>query len=99
MLRRTDHRDTYNAMFDLFFPAALGAGTILLDDGDDDVPEGLPPGDIAPRAQLVDMLSDNADLANLDERLAAMIAQIVEPTAATNPAAPVVLVVSGAQRR
>ncbi|MEN3319410.1 MAG: uncharacterized protein V7643_2811, partial [Mycobacterium sp.] len=79
VLRRSDHRDTYNAMFDLFFPAALGAKTVLLDDDDDDAPEGLPPEDIeALRAQLVDMLSDNADLANLDERLAAMIAQIVE---------------------
>src|SRR6202011_936652 len=52
VLRRADHRDTYDAMFDLFFPAALGAKTV--------------------------MLAGNADLANLDERLAAMIAQIVE---------------------
>jgi len=80
VLRRPDHRETYDAMFDLFFPAALGARTLLPDDDDDDdAPEGLPPEDIeALRAQLVDMLSDNADLANLDERLAAMIAQIVE---------------------
>jgi uncharacterized protein with von Willebrand factor type A (vWA) domain len=79
VLRRPDHRDTYDAMFDLFFPAALGARTSLPDDDDDAAPEGLPPEDIeALRAQLVDMLSDNADLANLDERLAAMIAQIVE---------------------
>ena len=79
VLRRPDHRDTYDAMFDLFFPAALGARTMVPDDEDDDAPEGLPPEDIeALRAQLVDMLSDNADLANLDERLAAMIAQIVE---------------------
>jgi uncharacterized protein with von Willebrand factor type A (vWA) domain len=80
VLRRPDHRDTYDAMFDLFFPAALGARTLVDDDDDDDdAPEGLPPEDIeALRAQLVDMLSDNADLANLDERLAAMIAQIVE---------------------
>ena len=40
---------------------------------------GLPPEDIeAMRAALVDMLTENADLANLDERMAAMIAQIVE---------------------
>jgi len=80
VLRRSDHRDTYDAMFDLFFPAALGAKTVLLDDDDerDDEP-GLPPEDIeALRAALVDMLSQNADLANMDERLAAMIAQIVE---------------------
>src|SRR5262245_53955855 len=77
VLRRPDHRDTYDAMFDLFFPAALGARTVLLDDDSDD--QGLPPEDIeALRAALVDMLTDNEDLANLDERLAAMIAQIVE---------------------
>ena len=38
VLRRADHRETYDAMFDLWFPAALGARTVLLDDddGDDD---------------------------------------------------------------
>ena len=47
VLRRSDHRDTYDAMFDLFFPAALGAKTVLLDDDDeaDDDP-GLPPEDV-----------------------------------------------------
>ncbi|HYZ68817.1 MAG TPA: VWA domain-containing protein [Mycobacterium sp.] len=79
VLRRSDHRDAYDAMFDLFFPAALGAKTVLLDDDETDDDEGLPPEDIeALRAALVDMLTDNADLANMDERLAAMIAQIVE---------------------
>src|SRR6478735_6589399 len=80
VLRRSDHRDAYDAMFDLFFPAALGAKTVLLDDDDeaDDDP-GLLPEDIEGlRAALVDMLSENTDLANMDERLAAMIAQIVE---------------------
>src|SRR5215472_7620526 len=43
VLRRSDHRDTYDAMFDLFFPAALGAKTVLLDDEDEDAPEGLRP--------------------------------------------------------
>src|SRR3982074_2400698 len=82
VLRRPDHRDTYDAMFDLFFPAALGAKTVLLDDDNDDEAgddRGLPPEDIeALRAALVDMLTDNAEMANLDERLAAMIAQIFE---------------------
>ncbi|WP_102145948.1 vWA domain-containing protein [Mycobacterium hubeiense] len=83
VLRRPDHRDTYDAMFDLWFPAALGARTVLPDDGLDDDAErdehGLPPEDVeAMRAALLDLLSDNEDLANLDERLAAMIAQIVE---------------------
>lgn len=79
VLRRPDHRDTYDAMFDLFFPAALGGKTVLPDEDADSADEGLPPEDIeAMRAALVDMLSDNEDLAGLDERLAAMIAQIVE---------------------
>ncbi len=80
VLRRPDHRDTYDAMFDLWWPAALGARTVLVDEDDaDGEPDGLPPEDIeAMRAALVNLLSDNADLENLDERLAAMIAQIVE---------------------
>ncbi|MGV0785864.1 VWA domain-containing protein [Mycolicibacterium sp. XJ2] len=81
VLRRPDHRDTYDAMFDLWFPAALGARTILAEDDDDtDADEpGLPPEDVeAMRAALLDMLAENQDLANLDERMAAMIAQIVE---------------------
>jgi len=80
VLRRPDHRETYDALFDLYFPAALGAKTVLPDsDGEGGDDHGLPPEDIeALRSALVDMLSDNEQLANLDERLAAMIAQIVE---------------------
>ncbi|MGV0794623.1 vWA domain-containing protein [Mycolicibacterium sp. XJ1819] len=79
VVRRPDHRETYDAMFDLWFPAALGAKTVLADDESDDPPEGLPPEDVeAMRAALLDLLADNEDLANLDERMAAMIAQIVE---------------------
>src|SRR4029077_2490571 len=49
------------------------------DDQSDDEP-GLPPEDIeALRAALVDMLSQNADLANIDERRGARLAQFVEP--------------------
>jgi uncharacterized protein with von Willebrand factor type A (vWA) domain len=80
VLRRPDHRDTYDAMFDLWFPEAMGSRTVLPGE-DDSAPEppGLPLEDIeALRAALVDMLTDNADLDNIDERLAAMIAQIVE---------------------
>ncbi len=41
--------------------------------------DGLPPEDVeAMRQMLLDMLTDNDELANMDERLAAMIAQIVE---------------------
>ncbi len=77
VLRRSDHRDTYDAMFDLYFPAAMGARTVLDDDEADT--DGLPPEDVeAMRQMLLDMLKDNDELANMDERLAAMIAQIVE---------------------
>src|ERR1700750_2806871 len=61
VLRRSDHRDTYDAMFDLFFPAALGGRTVLEDDEQPDDDQGLPPEDIeALRSALVDMLSENA---------------------------------------
>lgn len=80
VLRRPDHRETYDALFDLYFPAALGAKTALSDTENSDNAQRLPPPqDIeALRSALIDMLSDNQELANLDERLAAMIAQIVE---------------------
>ena len=39
VLRRSDHRETYDAMFDLWFPAALGARAVLTDDEADDSPD------------------------------------------------------------
>ena len=80
VLRRADHRDTFDAMFDLWFPAALGGRTVLDGDQDDGgAPEGLPPEDVeAMRAALLQLLSDDPELENLDERLTAMIARIVE---------------------
>ena len=81
VLRRADHRETYDAMFDLWWPAALGARTVLLDENgepDEDALE-LPPEDVeAMRQMLLDLLAQNEDLANMDERMTAMIAQIVE---------------------
>ena len=32
VLRRPDHRDTYDAMFDLWFPSAMGARAVVSDD-------------------------------------------------------------------
>jgi uncharacterized protein len=80
VLRRADHRQTFDAMFDLWWPAALGGRTILLDeDSDADTPEGLPPEDVeAMRAMLLELLSENPEIGDMDERLVAMIAQIVE---------------------
>lgn len=80
VLRRADHRDTYDAMFDLWWPAAYGARTVLDEEPDAEAgPEGVPPEDIeAMRAALIDLLGPDSDLENFDDRLAAMIARIVE---------------------
>jgi uncharacterized protein with von Willebrand factor type A (vWA) domain len=79
VLRRAEHRDTYDAMFDLWFPAAVGARTVVTDEEEDADSDALPSQDVeGMRAALVEMLAGNEELANLDDRLAAMIAQIVE---------------------
>ena len=80
VLRRADHRQTFDAMFDLWWPAALGGRTVLLDeDSDSDTPDGLPPEDVdAMRAMLLELLADNPEIGDMDQRLVAMIAQIVE---------------------
>lgn len=77
VLRRPDHRDTYDAMFDLWFPVALGDRTVVT--GDDAIDAVLAPDDVeAMRAMLVELLTANPELAETDERLSAMIAAIVE---------------------
>lgn len=81
VLRRADHRQTYDALFDLWWPAALGARTVLTDD-DTENPTGpmeLDPDDVeAMQAMLLDLLTDNPDIGDLDDRLVAVIAAIVE---------------------
>ena len=78
VLRRADHRQTYDALFDLWWPAALGSRTVLADDTTE-IPEGLDPEDVeAMRDMLLDLLTDNPDISDLDDRLVAMIAQIVQ---------------------
>ncbi len=81
VLRRSDHRETYDAMFDLWFPAALGARAVVTGDEADGPQDdnALPPDDVeAMRQMLLDLLAENPDLADMDERLVAMIARIVE---------------------
>ena len=81
VLHSPDHRDTYDAMFDLWFPPALGARAVVLEDGADEASgdDSLPLDDVeAMRQMLLDLLTDNPDLADLDERLVAMVARIVE---------------------
>src|SRR4051812_39007577 len=46
VLRSADHRDTYDAMFDLWFPAALGPRTVVTDDGADSATDAAAPHDI-----------------------------------------------------
>lgn len=76
VLRRADHRPAYDAMFDLWWPAALGDRTIV---SDDEPADGLPPVDIETlRAMLTDLLSESPDIGDQDQRLVALVAQIVE---------------------
>src|SRR5215469_18231459 len=42
VLRRPDHRETYDAMFDLWFPAALGARAVVEDEAGEAQDESLP---------------------------------------------------------
>src|ERR1700749_1404778 len=45
-LGRADHRETYDALFDLWWPPALGGRTVVVDeDADEDPQDGLPPED------------------------------------------------------
>jgi uncharacterized protein len=77
VLRRPDHRDTYDAVFDLWFPAALGSRTLAMAEDDDEQPG---PDIEALRAALVELLGDGAgdDDTDRDDRLESLIAQIVE---------------------
>ncbi|WP_409429541.1 vWA domain-containing protein [Mycobacterium sp. SMC-11] len=79
VLRRPDHRDTYDAMFDLWFPAALGGRTVVVEGEEADPSDVVPlPEDAEDmRAMLLDLLTENPDLADTDPRLSAMIAAIV----------------------
>ena len=79
VLRRPEHRPTYDALFDLWWPAALGGRTVVEDDDDATAPPSLDPQDVeAMRTMLEQLLVDNPDIGDLDERLVAMIAAIVE---------------------
>ena len=80
VLRRADHRQTYDAMFDLWWPAALGGRTVLEEDSENSSPPAqVDPDDVeAMRGMLLDLLTDNPDIGDLDDRLVALIAQIVE---------------------
>src|SRR5271166_5801896 len=79
VLRRPEHRETYDAMFDLWWPAALGTRAVVAEEAEADPEIQLPPDDVeAMRQMLLDLLTANADLADMDERLVAMIAQMVD---------------------
>ena len=80
VLRRPDHRQTYDALFDLWWPAALGGRTVVEDDEEQSGgrPEIDPDDAEAMRGMLLDLLTDNPDIGDMDDRLVALIAQIVE---------------------
>jgi uncharacterized protein with von Willebrand factor type A (vWA) domain len=80
VLRRSDHRETYDALFDLWWPAALGTRAVVTaEQGAEDSNLLVTLEDVeAMRQMLVDLLTENRDLADLDEQLVAMIAKIVE---------------------
>jgi uncharacterized protein with von Willebrand factor type A (vWA) domain len=80
VLRRPDHRDTYDAMFDLWFPAALGSRATAITEGETGAAAAAQsPDDIeALRAALVELLGDDDHTPDRDERLEGLIAQIVE---------------------
>src|SRR6201994_1757875 len=79
VLRRPEHRETYDAMFDLWWPAALGTRAVVTEEDAVDPDVQLPPDDVeAMRQMLLDLLTDNPELADMDERLVAMIARIVQ---------------------
>lgn len=79
VLRRPEHRATYDALFDLWWPAALGGRTVLDDDEATEIPQGTDPEDLeAMRQMLLELLTDNPDIGDLDDRLVSMIAAIVE---------------------
>jgi uncharacterized protein with von Willebrand factor type A (vWA) domain len=80
VLRRSDHRETYDALFDLWWPAALGTRAVVTaEQGAEDSNLLVALEDVeAMRQMLVDLLTENRDLADLDEQLVAMIAKIVE---------------------
>ncbi len=69
VLRRADHRPTFDVLFDLWFPPALGARFVEVDD------DGIDIDDIEQvREQLIDLLASDAG----DLPLNSLIAQIVE---------------------
>ncbi len=82
VLRRPDHRETYDAMFDLWFPAALGARAVVhrrrRRRADKAMTRCRPTTSRRCGRCCWTCSADNPDLADMDERLVAMIARIVE---------------------
>lgn len=75
VLRRPDHRETYDALFDLFFPAALGGRTVLAADGAEAVGESADIEEL--RSALLDLLAGHPDAGERDDRLTGLVARIV----------------------
>src|SRR5437588_3781238 len=68
VLRRPEHRETYDAMFDLWWPAALGTRAAVTEEAEADRDIALPSDDVeAMRQMLLDLLTAHHDLADMDE--------------------------------
>src|SRR5438445_10626760 len=53
VLRRPDHRETYDAMFALWFPPALGARAVVVEAGDAPADGSVPPAAVAAMRRLL----------------------------------------------
>ncbi|MCG5432495.1 VWA domain-containing protein [Mycobacterium sp. MYCO198283] len=77
VLRRGEHRDTYDALYDLWFPAALGTRAAVA--ADEAGAEDSPVADLDQlRALLAQLLADTDSDPTADDRLDELIAKIVE---------------------
>ncbi|TXG92796.1 VWA domain-containing protein [Rhodococcus rhodnii] len=80
LLRRSTHRPTFDALFDLWFPRAVGAGTSDGEDGARDVPR-RPDGSVdldALRETIAQLLTEDSDEAGraLDQLTAAIVGEL-----------------------
>lgn len=85
LLRRTTHRATYDGLFDLWFPAAMGDRAGQLDDVE--IPR-TPDGRVdipALRAMLADLLAGDASEARLQQLIGQMVEQMGQYQSARGP--------------
>ncbi|NEW28120.1 vWA domain-containing protein [Nocardia cyriacigeorgica] len=85
LLRRTTHRATYDGLFDLWFPVAIGARTDSVDDVE--IPR-TPAGDVdidALRELLAELLTDEGSAAQLESLAGQMVEELGQYQSARGP--------------